>query len=181
MSNKTIQNANTENATVKSNNPSKEVHLGDGVRESATAKTNEEIQKLISVGIESLFDYLTTQVKDIPDAINHFLSDSKAKEEIADLWSERLYEQGVVPKGYSGLSDELLIHNFHQDGYMEGMYMGYLISVTTLAKIGVCKDSLLAARKEIIPKFMRKDYDSRKALFEELEGEIHKWAEEPNK
>ena len=174
------KNANTKKATPESNCPPKDVHLGDGVREVATAKVNKETQELASMVIEKLFGYLKATVKDIPDSIMQLLSTPETKKEVAVLWSEQLYERGIVPKGYSGLTDELLIHNFHQDGYLDGMYVGYLISMIALAENGISTDDLLLARKNILPRLVRKRYEDRHELCDELEGKMRKWNEKPS-
>lgn len=130
------------------------------------------------MAVEMLFDYIESKVKEIPDSIKRLLDSPEAKKEVAALWSEKLYEQGVIPKGYAGLPDDLLIHNFHQDGYLEGMYAGYLITITALAEKGVSKEDLLDAREIVMPRFFRKSYEDRKALFDQLESEMQEWVKD---
>lgn len=136
------------------------------------------MQGIASMAVEMLFDYIESKVKEIPDSIKRLLDSPEAKKEVAALWSEKLYEQGVIPKGYAGLPDDLLIHNFHQDGYLEGMYAGYLITITALAEKGVSKEDLLDAREIVMPRFFRKSYEDRKALFDQLESEMQEWVKD---
>lgn len=157
--------------------PPSDVHFGDGVLDTAKETVNERMQGFASSLINEFFDYIESKVKDLPETIKSFLANPETKKDVANLWSYQLYEQGIIPRGYSGLSDELLIHNFHQDGYIDGMYAGYLITITALAENGVEKRILFDTRKDIIPKLFRKNYEDRGSLCDGLEAEICKWAE----
>lgn len=53
-------------------------------------------------------------------------------DEITKEWPDDLYDKGLVLKGYSGLPDKLLIHNFHQEGYLDGMYVRYILALMSL-------------------------------------------------
>lgn len=157
--------------------PPKDVHFGDGVLDAAKGTINERMQELISSLINCFFDYVESKGKNLPETIKSFLANPETKQEVANLWSYHLYEQGVIPRGYSGLPDELLIHNFHQDGYIDGMVAGYLITMMALAENGVEKKILLDSKKDILPRFLGKSYEDRKSLCDGLNEEMRKWAE----
>lgn len=155
-----------------------EVHFGDGVLDVAKTSVNERTQEIISSLINMLFDYIEDKVDNLPMTIKKLRDNPQTETEVVSLWSQRLYAQGIIPSGYDSLPDEVLIHNFRQEGYLDGMYVGYLISMMVMAENGVSKDMLLDARKDIIPKFFKKSYEDRKKLCQELEGEMHKWRED---
>ncbi len=110
--------------------------------DTAKASTNERIQEIVSLLINVLFDYIEGKVKNFPEMIKKLRENPETEKEISTLWSQQLYEHGIIPREYDGLSDDLLIHNFHQDGYLDGMYVGYLLSMVTLAENGVDKNTL---------------------------------------
>jgi hypothetical protein len=55
------------------------------------------------------------------------------------------------------------------------MYIGYLISMITLAENGVSKNVILDTKKDIIPKFFKKSYEDMDELRKDLEAEMKKW------
>ena len=158
---------------------SKNVQLGDDVLEVAKTNTNERTQEIVSLLVNMLFDYIESKVKDLPKTVKKIRKNPETAKEVSTLWSRQLYENGLIPYGYNGLTDNLLIHNFHQDGYLDGMYVGYLLSMITLAENGVDKNTLLSARKDILLKFGKKSYESRETLCKELEKEMQKWTRNP--
>lgn len=110
----------------------KSVHLGDGVADKVKENINENISDALTLLSNIVFDYLKGKTKDIPKEIEKLLSSPDAKQEIVAQWSNQLFEKGIIPKGYNGLPDELLIANFHQDGYLEGLYAGYVLAMMAL-------------------------------------------------
>lgn len=177
MNNNDKINSQRKKKSPISNTSPKEVHFGDGVLDIAKTSVNERSQEIISLLINMLFDYIEDKVDNLPMTIKRLRDNPQTETEVVSLWSQQLYAQGIIPSGYDGLPDELLIHNFHQEGYLDGMYVGYLISMIVMAENGVSKDMILDARKDILPKFFKKSYEDRKKLCQELEGEIHKWKE----
>ena len=71
------------------------------------------------------------------------------------------FKEGLVPKGYSGLPDKLLVANLHQDGYLNGMYVGYILAMMALVDNGASKDTILAVRDYIRPNLMGHHFDDR--------------------
>lgn len=91
--------------------------------------------------------------------------------EITKEWSEELYEKRLVPKGDSGLPDELVIHNFHQEGYLEGMYVGYILALMSLIENGADEKVLLAVRDAVRPNLLGHSYDDRDEFIDKFKNE----------
>ena len=178
MSNNTNKNSGTQgnSGTAKKsptqNTPPKDVRLGEGVADAAKAKANEKMQGIASMAVDMLFDYIEGKVKEIPDAIKHLLSDPKTKTEVAALWSEQLYAQGIIPKGYAGLPDKLLIHNFHQDGYLSGLYAGMAIAMMSLVDNNAPEELAIAVRDDMLQNMLCHSYEEcREDFLDKYEGE----------
>lgn len=103
---------------------SENVRLGDGVVDEAKAEANNRIKELVKMSVNMFFDYLESQMKDLPDTIKRLRNNPELEQKVETLWSEQLFEEGLIPKGYSGLPDKLLIDNLHQTGYLDGLYVG---------------------------------------------------------
>lgn len=103
----------------------KSVKLGDGMADKVKDNINENILETLTMLSNIAFNYLKEKVKDIPQEIEIILSSAEAQKEILTLWSNQLCERGLIPKGYNGLPYELLIANFRQEGYLDGLYAGY--------------------------------------------------------
>ena len=157
--------------------PVKDVRLGDGVMNVAKTEANERMQEFAAMSVNMFFDFLEGKVKDIPEAIKRLRNNPKTNKEFATFWSEQLYKKGLISEVEKGLPDDMMIHNIHQHGYNEGLYVGYLITMMALAEKGISKEELLAAREMIIPRMLARSYEDRKELVEELEGEMKKWTE----
>lgn len=151
--------------------------MDDNVRfgDYANSKMNELMKTFVDVIIEFAKNEGSKAINDKLSEVIKWLNNPEEKRKIATLWSEHLAEKGFVPEPYGGLSDELLIHNFRQEGYLDGMYVGYLISMITLAENGVSKNVILDAQKDIIPKFFKKSYEDMDELCKDLEEEMKKW------
>jgi len=66
-----------------------------------------------------------------------------------------------LPIGYGGLQDRLLIANLHREGYLDGLYSGYILSMMALADNNTPKDLLLSVRDDLRPNLMGYHYDNR--------------------
>lgn len=88
-----------------------EIHIGDGVADTVKSTINTESAVILTELIKTVSDYLKSKLKDIPETIENLLNSPEAKQEVSALWSEHLFREGLAPKGYDGLPDELLIQN----------------------------------------------------------------------
>ena len=156
---------------------SENVRLGDGVVDEAKAEANNRIKELVKMSVNMFFDYLESQMKDLPDTIKRLRSNPELEQKVEALWSEQLFEEGLVPKGYSGLPDKLLVTNLHQDGYLGGMYVGYILAMMALVDNGASKDTILAVRDYIRPNLMGHHFDDRDEFISQYKNEIYSWVE----
>lgn len=151
------------------------VHLGDGVLDEAKTDINDRAKGLVKILIDIVFDYLDGKAKDIPQAIEQIRNNPKAEQEISALWSEHLFKEGLVPKGYNGLPDEILISNLHQTGYLDGMYIGYVLAMMALADNDVSEDIILAIRDYIRPNLIGHHYNNRDEFISQYKSEKYNW------
>lgn len=87
----------------------------------------------------------------------------------------------VLPKGYAGLPDNLLIDNLHQDGYLEGIYVGYALAILSLVDNNAPEELILAVRDDIRPNLMGHHYNDREEFFPRYKGEAYSWVERSHK
>jgi hypothetical protein len=151
------------------------VHLGDGVLDAAKADVNSRTKELVKIVIDVVYDFLEGKVKDLPETIKRLRNNPETEQEIAVLWSEHLFKAGLVPKGYNGLPDNLLISNFHQEGYVDGLYAGYALAMMALTDNDAPKDIILAARDYIRPNLMGHRYDNRDEFIGQYKNEKYNW------
>jgi hypothetical protein len=151
------------------------VNFGDGVLDGAKADINNRAKGLVKIAIDAVFDYLEGKVKDLPEIIKQLRNSPETEQKIADLWSEHLSEEGLVPKGYNGLPDNLLISDFHQEGYLDGLYAGYVLAMMALADNDAPKDIILAVRDYIRLNLIGHNYDDRDEFIGQYKDEKYSW------
>jgi hypothetical protein len=151
------------------------VDFGDGVLDEAKADVNNRAKGLVKIAIDVVFDYLESKVKDLPEIIKRLRNSPEIEQKTATLWSKHLFEEGLVPKGFNGLPDNLLISNFHQKGYLDGLYAGYVLAMMALADSGASKDIILAARDYIRPNLLGHHYDDRDEFIGQYKDEKYSW------
>lgn len=156
---------------------SENVCLGDGVIDEAKAEINTRMKNLAKQTINMFFDYLGDHVNELPDAIKRLRSNQEIEQKVEDLWSEQLFEEGLVPKGYSGLPDKLLVANLHQTGYLDGLYVGYILAMMALVDNGTPNDTILAVRDYIRPNLMGHHFDDREEFIRQYKDEKYSWVE----
>lgn len=129
-----------------------------------------------------LIGVLSKYVKDKVQNIDlEKLLSKKDTDELISLWSSQLTEKGVLPKGYAGLPDNLLIDNLHQDGYLEGIYVGYALAIMSLVDNNAPEELILAVRDDIRPNLMGHHYNDREEFFLRYKGEAYSWVERSHK
>lgn len=156
---------------------SNNIHFGDGVLDKLKSDINDNAKDLIELTVEVICNYLKEKVMNFPEAIERLRSDLAIKQKIAALWSERLFEEGLVPAGYNGLSDSLLISNFHQDGYINGLYVGYILAMIALADNGASKDLICVVRDHIRHNLVGQYYDDRNEIINKYKEDKYYWIE----
>lgn len=157
------------------------VHFGDGVRDEAIAEANSGMRRLVKMVINLAVDWAENKIKDFPEAIKQLRNNPDAEQEIFSLWSEHLLEEGLIPKAYSGLPDNVLISTFQQEGYSAGLYIGYILAMMALVDNNASKDMILTVRDYIRlrPKLLsERHYDDKCEVIDQYyEDEKYRWIE----
>ena len=156
---------------------SENVRLGDGVVDEAKSEANNRLKELARITVNMIFDDLERRVKGFPDAIKRLRNNPEVEQKVEALWSEQLFEEGLAPKGYSGLPDKLLVANLHQDGYLDGMYVGYILAMMALVDNDAPKDMILAVRDYIRPNLTGHHFDDREEFISQYKSEKYSWVE----
>lgn len=156
----------------------KSVHFGDGVADKVKENINENMSDVFTLLSNTIFNYLKEKIKDIPEGIEKLLNSPETKNEIISLWSNQLFEKGLIPKGYNGLPDELLIANFHQTGYLDGLYASYVLAMMVLVDNKAEKELILSVRDDIRPNLIGHHYDNRDEFYKRYKDETYSWIEE---
>lgn len=134
---------------------------------------NEEKSDCLVQLVEVISAYQEGKIKKIPEAIEQLFSNPTTRKEIATLRSEHLFEEGLVPKGYNGLPDKLLNHNFHQEGYITGLHVGYMLAMMALVDNG----AILSVRGSIRPNLFGHSYDNCDEFASLYKDEKYRWIE----
>lgn len=156
---------------------SENVRLGDGVVDEAKAEANNRIKELVKMSVNMFFDYLESQMKDLPDTIKRLRNNPELEQKVETLWSEQLFEEGLIPKGYSGLPDKLLIDNLHQTGYLDGLYVGYALAMMAMVDNNADEDLIFAVRDYIRPNLMGHHFNDRDEFICQYKNEKYSWFE----
>lgn len=75
------------------------------------------------------------------------------------------------------MTDDLLIDNLHQDGYLEGLYSGYVLAMLSLIDNNAPRELIESTRNDLLSKQVGLHYDDRSKLFARLEDEKYSWIE----
>lgn len=165
------------------------VKLGEGISDAVKLTANDRSSELAVKLTNRFFDNII-QMIDSPEAtavinkarkaiievfITHLKNKSEQTREIMRMWSNELFRQGLIPYGYAGLSDELLIHNFHQDGYLSGLYAGYALALVAMADKGAQKETIIEVRDAMRPNLFGHSYENRSEFCDLLKSEKYDW------
>lgn len=160
------------------------VKLGDGVSDGLKSEVNKEALRIGKTFIDAVSKYLIDKVQTIDfEELSHKLGEqlnrlSKEDEDaIVALWYSRLAEEGLLPKGYGGLSDSLLIDNLHQDGYLDGLYVGYALAMMSLVDNHASKELVIAVRDDVRPNLIRQHYNDSGNTFARYRDDKYSWVE----
>lgn len=158
---------------------SDKTYLGEGILNEVKCEVNNRTTGLVKQFIGIIYDHIENKVKDIDISkiIEQLRNNSKVEQEISALWSKHLFNEGLVPEGYNGLPDNLLISNFHQEGYLDGLYVGYILAMMALADNGISDDKILDIRNYIRPYLFSHHYDNRDSFISQYKDEKYNWIE----
>lgn len=158
-----------------------QVHLGDNVSNEVKSVVNDELREILKDLVRVFSKKIKDKIPELPNQLETKIKEladrSEVLDEIAVEWSKELYEKGLVPKGYSGLPDELLIANFHQDGYLEGLYAGYVIAMMSLVNNNAEENLIVSVRDDIRSNLFGHHYDNRNEFYDKYKEESYAWVE----
>lgn len=158
-----------------------QVHLGDNVANEVKLAVNDELKEILKGLVKAFSKKIKDKIPELPNQLEAKIKEladrPEVLDEIAFEWSKELYEKGLVPKGYSGLPDELLIANFHQDGYLEGLYVGYLIAMMSLVDNDADENLIVSVREDIRSNLLGHHYDNRNEFYDKYKEESYTWVE----
>lgn len=150
------------------------VRLGEGLADGLKEEANQELLDIGKLFISMISKAIKEKVRNVD--INKLFS-KQEKDELISLWSTKLVEEGRLSKGYAGLPDDLLIENLHQDGYIDGMYAGYVLTMMSLIDNNAPKDLIISIRDELRPQLIGQHYCDRKSIYDQYKNEKYSWAE----
>lgn len=151
------------------------VRLGDGLLDEAKTDINSRAKDLVKIAIDGIFDFIEDKLKDFPEKLEQLRNSPEIEQTVTTLWSEHLFEESLASKGYRGLPDNLLISNFHQEGYLDGLYAGYVLAMMALVDNNVSRDVIFAIRDYIRPNLMGHYYGDREEFFSRYKDEKYRW------
>lgn len=151
------------------------VYLGEGIANEVKNILNKETKEIINAAIRAVTKKIKEKIPELPDMvgakIKNLADSQKMVDEITKEWSEELYENGLIPNGYSGLSDKLLIHNFHQEGYLDGMYVGYILALMSLIDNEADEKLILSVSDDVGSNLIGHRYDDRDEFIDKFKTE----------
>lgn len=148
------------------------VKLGDGVADTLKQSANNEMAEIGKMLIDLISKFAKEKIQDID--LKELFS-KKNEDELLNMWSNQLAEKNLISKGYAGLPEEILVKNLHQDGYLDGMYVGYALALMSLADNNAEKDLILSVRDDIRPNLIGHHYDDRAEFINRFKSEKYNW------
>lgn len=151
------------------------MYLGEGIANEVKNVLNKETKEIINAAIRAVTKKIKEKIPELPDMvgakIKNLADSQKMVDEITKEWSEELYENGLIPNGYSGLPDKLLIHNFHQEGYLDGMYVGYILALMSLIDNEADEKLILSVSDDVGSNLIGHRYDDRDEFIDRFKTE----------
>lgn len=154
------------------------VKLGDGVADSMTQTANKELAEMGNIFITIISKYIKDKIKEIN--LDELFS-KKNEEGLVQLWSKQLIEKELIPQGYIGLSEQLLVDNMHQDGYLNGIYVGYILAMMSLVDNEASKDLILSVRDDMRPNLTGHHYNNRDEFIKQYKSDKYDWIDKSSK
>lgn len=148
------------------------VRIGEGVAGNLKQEINQELSSIGKEFIDVLSKFVKGKIKEID--LEELFS-KKNEEDLLALWSEQLANKGLIPQVYAGLPDELLIDNMHQTGYLDGMYVGYILALMSLVDNEAPKELILSVRDDIRPNLIGHHYNNRDEFIKRFKNEKYVW------
>lgn len=150
------------------------VRLGEGLADGLKKEANQELLDIGKLFIGMISKAIKEKVCNVD--INKLFS-KQEKVELISLWSTKLVEEGCLPKGYAGLPNDLLIENIHQDGYIDGMYAGYILTMMSLVDSNAPENLIISVRDKLRHQLIGQHYCDRKSICDQYKNEKYSWVE----
>lgn len=131
-------------------------------------KIKHESSETINLLIDTFFEFVKEKIKEI-DWNKQFTK--KDKDELLNLWSNQLVDKGMIPKGYAWIPDKLLIDNIHQEGYLDGMYVGYILAMMSLVDNNASADLICSVRDDVRQNLVGHHYNDREEFIKQFKDE----------
>ncbi len=151
-----------------------EVKLGEGVANDIKLAANQECSEIGKEFIKVISDFFKDKIRDIN--FNDLFS-KKNQEKLIESWSIQLAKKGLIAEGYGGLPEKMLIDNLHQDGYLDGLYAGYILAMMSLVDNEAEKELILSVRDDIRSNLMGHHYNNRDEFYDLYKSEKYNWIE----
>lgn len=152
------------------------------IANEATKIATDRTKRLVDIVINEAFDYIEKNLQNVPGMIEeikkcleNFQKSPEFEQKIECTCAERLAEEGLIIEGYVGLPDNLLISNLHQEGYMSGLHMGYLLSMMAMADNDSPKELIVAVRDELRNTLYGHHYDNREEFVKRYKESNYNW------
>ena len=142
--------------------------FGKQILDDSKSLVEQRTNEIVANVINQTFDHVLSKMGDFPekivDMIIRLKNDAKTKEEITSRCSELMAKEGIIPKSDQGLPDKLLVSNLHQDGYLSGLYMGYILTMMAMIDYDAPQEMVMSIRKSVVPELIGKLYDERERI-----------------
>lgn len=158
-----------------------DVRLGEGLANDVKTVLNQEMTEVAKEFIGIVSNVVKEKMKEAPDKIYEWLNSKKTQDELVDLCSNKLVQDGLISKGYAGLPEELLIANMHQEGYLDGLYAGYVLAMMGLVDSAAKEELILSVRDYIRPNLIGHHYNTRDEFCSKYKDEKYNWVEKIKK
>lgn len=155
----------------------KSIHKSNRIVDEVTRNIGDNVVEFLNLLTNEFFNYLKDKVKDVPKEIEKLLSNQEAKKEITVQWSNQLLEKGFISKGYNGLPDEFIVANLRQEGYLDGLYAGYVLALMSLVDNDADKDLILSVKDDLQSSLLGHHYDDRNEIYDRYKGKAYSWLE----
>ena len=155
-------------------------NFDDGVIDAVKDEFNRQASQYARELVRKAFAFIREKSENLPTEVEKLLSDKKAEDAVVSLWANQLYAEGIVPKGYVGLQDKDFVHNLRQEGYIDGMYVGYIQTLVAMIDNGVEKEKILAVRDALRANLWGHRYEDSAEFTNLLKDEKYRWIETEN-
>ena len=144
------------------------VKLSDGVADNLMQSLNNELSEIGKTLIELISEFVKERIRDID--LRELFS-KKDEDKLLNIWYSQLVEKGLIPKVYEGLPEDMLIHNLHQEGYLQGMYVGFALALMSLVDNNAEENLILSFMDDIRLNLVCHQYEDSSEFLDRFKSE----------